>query len=168
MKKTVKSMILSLAFPSFIFLSYLIIALTTGGVLVVVYNGGIGGSFNFFLTQYCVLAGMLLGGILPIILTIKLKIDTCAYASRRLFFDICGPIVLLVLYYLNNAVSSKSMFIPIVAPIIYIAAYSVFFYIKTKSFKKFIIILLSDPILHFIILVLAAYWDYQRQIYSHI
>ena len=137
-----KSLILSLIFP-------VITALLCSAFAVVLFtlNAPFVGLFTWWWITCA--AGILLGGVLPIVLTVVTKTDTSeALKTRGMIFGGTAAFYLAAHFIIGiiNVTSDISIAVIVIVPIIMSAVYHIR---KADKHLQWIIICLSDPILYF-------------------
>lgn len=106
--------------------------------------------------------GLLVCGILPIILTLKWKIDTSKYIGLRFILFILSVVyVLLIICVLSSVNVQTEQYVNshdfilyglfYFAPVLYLAGSSVFFHKKFRYNRERVVLFLSNPVLCFII-----------------
>ena len=141
MKK--KSLILSLIFP-------VITTLLCSAFMVILFimDAPFVGLFTWWWITCA--AGILLGGVLPIVLTVITKTDTSGVLKKRGIILAATAAFYVAAYFiigLINVTSDVSIAVIVIVPVIMSAVYHI--RKADKQHLKWIIICLSDPILYF-------------------
>lgn len=145
-KLTAKQAIGSLVFPALV-----LIAAISFFCGFTVYLGDLRLDYNFQ-HAFQIIAG--LGGVLPIILTLVLKADTSAYLLRRLVF-LFASIGLLALFatFLGDEAAAFPLFCA--ALVLTVVVPAVYFAIKCRNTKEWVVVFLSNPTLWLGIWIIA-------------
>ncbi|MCH5200447.1 MAG: hypothetical protein J1F60_05750 [Oscillospiraceae bacterium] len=101
------------------------------------------------------IAGIVCGGVLPIVLTVKTQMDTSKYLVNR--FGILFVTAVLVVGSSFIAEYFNAPFLPVIILIASIIVSAVYHIRKADRHREWIIICLSDPILYFLMNILVIF-----------
>ena len=149
-----KELFCSLIFPVLVLLPCLILILFLFPLTLALLMSG-EKVFEVLVFWAVNMAGIICGGVLPMILTVKKQTDTSKYLVNR-----CGILFVTAVLVVGSSFIAEyynASFLPIIVLIASIIVSAVYHIRKADKRKEWIIICLSDPILYFLMNVLVIF-----------
>lgn len=100
---------------------------------------------------------LIIGGLIPIIITIKKRVDTSRYILFRIILVISAFLILLFIGYVG---SDLEFHIVLLILGVFAVFPTIYYFFRTKNRLEWVVIALSEPLSRVMIIGLVFYWSF--------